>query len=267
MNKWKLAFITGGGSGIGRHFAELLLAQGTSVAIIDRDNSPEARAALTASAAARPGVRCEFFQADVSDAQALLAAIEGAVASLGAPDFAINCAGVQDARPFAELPADDFEKVVRINLMGSRNFAAAVLPHMQGGGQLALVASLAGLVPSYSYAAYNASKFGVVGLAGALRLECVERGIDVSVICPPEINTPMVVEERKTISPVGAKLKDTAGTLELEPACAYMMKQLQRRQYMIIPGFRARRVAAVARWFPNLMRWFSERIVRSAAVA
>jgi len=60
---------------------------------------------------------------------------------------------------------------VDINLKGSRNFAAAVLPHMASGSRLVLLASLAGLVGNYAYAAYNASKFGVVGLASALRIE------------------------------------------------------------------------------------------------
>ena len=59
----------------------------------------------------------------------------------------------------------------------------------------------------------------------------------------------------------GAKLKDAAGTLELGPACDYMMEQLQRRKFMIVPGFKARAVARIARWFPNLMRAFSERTV------
>ena len=117
------------------------------------------------------------------------------------------------------------------------------------------------MVTSYSYSAYNASKHGVVGLAGALRLDYIERGIEVSVICPPEINTPMVVEERKTLPAAGAKLKDAAGSLELAPACEYMMTQLKQRRFMIVPGFRARAVSAVARWFPNLMRKFSEHTV------
>ena len=261
MSSWKLAFITGGGSGIGRHMAELLMAEGTSVAVFDRSNSPEAVEHLEAVAAKYPGVRCEFFVADVTDDGGLINAVELAVESMGKPDFALNCAGIQIAKLFYELSREEFESVVSVNLFGSRNFAAATLPHMSNGAQFCLIASLAGLVPSYSYSAYNASKHAVVGLAGALRLDYIERGIEISVICPPEINTPMVVEERKTISAAGAKLKDTAGTLELGPACDYMMKQLKRRKYMIVPGFRARALTVIARWFPGVMRMFSERTV------
>ena len=115
------------------------------------------------------------------------------------------------------------------------------------------------MVSSYSYAAYNASKHGVVGLAGALRLEYIEKGVEVSVICPPEINTPMVVEERKTLTPAGVKLKEAAGTLD--PACDYILAKLKRCHYMIVPGFRARVITVITRWFPGIMRKFSERIV------
>lgn len=267
MKTWNTAFITGGGSGIGRRIAEMLLAEGTSVAVFDRSSSEEARSALQAIAAGVAGTRVEFFQADVTDAGRLAQVVAEAAAAIGPPDFALNCAGIQDAKPFSEQPGEDFERVVNVNLMGSRNFAAAVLPHMQRGAQLALVASLAGLVPSYAYSAYNASKFAVVGLAGALRLDYISQGIEVSVVCPPEVETPMVVEERKSMSAAGKKLKSTAGTLQLQPACDYILAGLKRRRYMIVPGFRARMLTVVQRLFPGTMRWFSERIVVSTVQA
>ncbi len=261
LPQWRTAIVTGGCSGIGRELSRRLLAAGTAVAIVDRDINDDARAAL----ATVGNGRAVFHAADVTDMAALDAAIGAAVADLGAPDLVVNCAGIQNAKSFSALTREEFETVVGVNLFGSRNLAEAVLPHMEHGAQLALVASLAGLLPSHSYAAYNASKYGVVGLAGALRLECVERGIEVSVICPPEVNTPMVVTERKTLPPVAARLKDTAGTLEVGPCCEYILEQLRRRRVLIIPGRRARWVARVARWFPGLLRRVSERIVRAAS--
>ncbi|MEM1110850.1 MAG: SDR family NAD(P)-dependent oxidoreductase [Pseudomonadota bacterium] len=257
---WRVAFITGGGSGIGRRIAEMLLAEGCKVAVFDRSGADAARPSLELLAK-RHHTDIGIWRADVCDSGQLAEAIAEASARLGPPDLALNCAGIQDAQPFLAQSAEAFERVVSVNLLGSRNFAAAALPHMERGSQLALMASLAGLVPSYSYSAYNASKFGVVGLAGALRLDCVERGISVNTICPPEVETPMVVEERKTMSITGARLKGTAGTLQLEPACRSIVNQLKRNRSMVIPGVRARGVALVARWFPGLMRWTSERIV------
>ncbi len=100
-------------------------------------------------------------------------------------------------------------------------------------------------------------------MAGALRLEYIAKGIEVSAVCPPEVITPMVLEERKTMTAVGAKLKSTAGSLELQPACDAIMKQLKARRFLVIPGVRARLVAITARLFPGVLRWFSERIVLS----
>lgn len=259
MPHWQTAYITGGGSGIGAQLATRLLASGTTVAIFDRAGGQSVRQGL--QRAGSGAGRHFLYQADVSDSAGLEAAVANALADAGPPDLAVNCAGVQVARPFATISSEDYERVIRVNLLGSRNFAAAVLPHMGRGSQLALVASLAGLVPTYGYTAYNASKYGVVGLAGALQLEYHGNGIQVSVICPPEVNTPMVAEERRTMSEAARRLKATAGTLEVGPACDMILAGLQRRKFMVIPGRRARAVATCARLLPGAMRWFSQRVV------
>jgi NAD(P)-dependent dehydrogenase (short-subunit alcohol dehydrogenase family) len=261
MSNWQTAFITGGASGIGRRIAGMLLARGCSVAVFDRSESDEARFELEQIAGRSAGCRVLFLQADVCDAERLVEVADAAVTDLGAPDLALNCAGIQDAQPFGEQTGEEFARVVAVNLLGSRNFAASVLPHMARGSQLAFIASLAGLVPSYNYSAYNASKFGVVGLAGALRLDCISRGIEVSVVCPPEVETPMVVEERKTMSSTGARLKSAAGTLQLQPACEQILAGLGRRRYLVIPGRRARLLALLTRLAPGVLRVFSERII------
>lgn len=262
--RWSTAIITGGGSGIGMNVAETLLGEGSAVGIIDRDIHPDNREQLQRMAQAYGG-RVSFRQVDVTDTEALDSAVASLCEENGSPDLALNCAGIQNAKPFSTLSADEFERVVRVNLMGSRNFAAAALPYMQPGSQLSLMASLAGLVPSHSYAAYNASKYGVVGLAGALRLEYIAAGIEISAVCPPEVDTPMVVEERKTLPEVAGKLKDAAGSLSVDKAGQLILKQLEQRKVTVIPGIRARGVAMIARLFPGLMRRFSERIVIATA--
>ncbi len=156
------------------------------------------------------------------------------------------------------------QRDVEVNLIGSRNFSAAVLPLMTPGAQLALIASLAGLVPNYGYAAYSASKFGVVGLAGCLRLEYRPKGIDVCVVCPPEVETPMVTEERRSGDAVGLELKKFSGTLGLEEACEQILSGLAARRWMAVPGRRARLTRRLAQLAPALMRRTSDRMVRRA---
>ena len=243
------AFVTGCGSGIGLALAETLARREARIAAFDLTFSDAARARLRKVC---PGAL--FFEVDVRDAAGVDAAVRKAVERIGAPDVAINSAGVQVARPFLDISSERYDFVVDINLKGSRNFAAAVLPHMGRGSRLALVASIAGVVSNYGYAAYSSSKFGVVGLSSALRIECRTRGICVSVICPPEVETPMVEEERRTAPAVTMQTKQFAGTVTLEDLCAQVMRGMERGEFMIVPGsWRARFTVFLGRTFPRLM--------------
>lgn len=259
----KVAFITGGGSGLGRQFARLLLGEGASVALLDLHVSDEVMTEMQALAG--PGQQVRAYTLNVTDAKATEAAVTQAVADLGAPDLAINSAGVAISRPFRDLEQADFERVVSINLFGSRNFAAAMLPKMAKGGRLALVASMAGKVGTYGYGAYAASKFGVVGLAEVLRMEEMLNGIDISVICPGEVNTPLVAAEAIDIHPIARAVKDLGGTIEPEEACDQIMAQLARGKFVIIPGRDARRTAWLARFLPGvLQRTIDKTVLRTA---
>ena len=254
---WNTVYISGGGSGIGLFLARVFAARGNAVALFDLRISQEIRAEFGGTHADA----CAIEELDILDGLLLEHAVTAAVDKLGPPDLAINCAGIQTAKPFLALSADEFSRVININLVGSRNFAAAVLPHMERGSRLAFVASLAGLVSNYTYSAYNASKFGVVGLAGALRLDCLPRGVAVSVICPPEVKTPMVEEELKTMDPITGELKQVAGTLELGQACAEILTGLEKGKFCVIPGFRARLVWRLNRWFPALLMRMTDNII------
>jgi len=257
-SKWNSIYISGGGSGIGLYLAKKFAADGAKISIFDLRISEEVRGELTQLAGAEA---VAFHELDICDSLAVSEAAEQAAANIGAPDLAINCAGIQISKPFLELSAEEFSRVININLIGSRNFAAAVLPHMGSGSRLAFVASLAGLISNYTYAAYNASKFGVVGLAGAVRMDSIARGIEVSVICPPEVMTPMVEEELKTMDPITYELKQVAGTLDLDTACNEIFAGLEKGDFYIIPGFRARMIWRLTRWFPGLLRAKTDKII------
>ncbi len=259
----RCVFISGGGSGIGREFAIRLAQEGAHVAIFNRKLAPQVIEEMR-NAAQRPDQRFESYSADVSNDAAIQAAINQAVQTLGPPDLAINSAGIQIAAPFEALTSAQFNQVIHVNLIGSRNFAAACLPHLRPGAHLVLVASLAGLVGNFAYAAYCASKFGTVGLAQVLRLELKLKGIDVSVCCPGEIDTPLVVEERKTLHPVSAALKDFAGTMDVQPACAGMLKGIARRDFEIIPGFMPWLTAFLGRHVRGIASWVSDGIAAKA---
>ena len=261
---WNTFHVTGGGSGIGRHLAGMLAGRGAAVAVFDRNIPADATAEIEAarSDVDRPVHTAEV---DVCDAEALAGAVAEAVGVIGPPRLAINSAGVSINDRFAEARREDFERTVAVNLFGSRNFAAAVLPHMGTGSRLGLIASLAGITGGYTYAGYAASKAGVIGLARVLRLEYAPEGIGVSVICPPEIMTPMVRQYDTTMHPATRALKDVAGTLPLDEACREMLEKLGRDQFTIIPGTKARRAALMTRLLPERVSTaVADRIVAKA---
>ena len=271
MSQWthgtpRVAFISGAGSGIGLQIAKALVGEGTSVALFDLRVDENVLAELR-GLCRQPQQKVEAFIVDITRAAEVDAAVDAAATQLGAPDFAFNSAGILRTALFTELPAETFELVVRINLIGSRNFAAGVLRYMQRGSHLVLVASLSGVIGGYTQAAYCASKFGVVGLAEVLRLEQKPRGIDVSVVCPGEIATPLLSYERQHGSKVTEALNATAGVLTVEEAVAGILAGLRKREFMITPGLRARLLRGMARKTSALLRWITDQTLAKALQA
>ena len=238
--RWKhgaprVVFITGGSSGIGRDMARRLAAEGADIALFNRSAAEDVLAELRA-AARQPAQRFACYRADVAQAGSIEVAVHQAVAELGAPDLAINSAGVIHARPLEEASAQDFDRVIDINLKGSRNFAAAVLPHLRPGSHLVFVASLAALTGNFAYTAYCASKFGVRGLA----------------------------EEKRDQHPVSAALKAFAGSARLDDAVPVLLSGIARRRFEIVDGPRPALTAFLSRHAPRLSRRIGDRIAARA---
>ncbi len=263
MTNWKyrvprVAYLSGGGSGIGLGFAQALIAHGTSVAIFDLQIPGQVLVHLQKSCSA-PGQSVGFYQTDITDPTLVDRAMADAHTQQGPADLAFNCAGLMRNALFTELPYETFQQVINVNLLGSRNFAASALKHLSPQGHLVFMASLAGIVGSYTQSAYAASKFGVVGLAEVLRAEQKLSGIDVSVVCPGEIQTPLLDYERQHGSQVTRSLNAVAGVLTVDQAVAGILRGIQRRQFMITPGCKARLIRALARKCTSLQRWIVDR--------
>jgi len=183
------AFVTGGGSGIGRAIAQALAAHGAPVAVMDL--LPEGGKDAVAAIAAKGG-RATFVQGDVGRWDELDRAVAAAVRELGPLGTMVNAAGVLDGyAPADEIGAALWERVIGINLTGTfygcKRALAEMLP--VGRGRIINIASVAGLVGSGGGAAYTASKHGVVGLTRQLAITYAARGITVNAICPGAIQT------------------------------------------------------------------------------
>jgi NAD(P)-dependent dehydrogenase (short-subunit alcohol dehydrogenase family) len=167
----RTVFITGAARGIGAATAQRLHARGDNVALVGLE--PERLEAL----ADRLGDRAAFFEADVTDREALDAAVEGTVERFGAIDVAIANAGIHTTGSLLGADADRIERTLDVNLFGVLRTDLAVLPQIvQRKGYLLNVASLAAASHAPLMGPYTASKAGVEALTDALRVELSTTG-------------------------------------------------------------------------------------------
>ncbi|QEC47236.1 glucose 1-dehydrogenase [Baekduia soli] len=180
--------ITGAGSGIGRGLAEAFIAAGAQVAILEADAAAAEQAAeeLGASAVAYGGV-------DVTDPEAVEAAVGAAHERFGQLDFLVNNAGIRHEAPFLEHELEPWKRTLDVNLTGVYIVGQAVARRMvDRPGRILNIASIAGLLALRNRAAYIASKAGVIGLTKAMAFELGEQGICVNAIGPGVIETPLI---------------------------------------------------------------------------
>ncbi|NHA01835.1 SDR family oxidoreductase [Nocardioides sp. W3-2-3] len=175
--------ITGGARGIGRASAEAFLARGARVSIGDLD--------LAAAMATGAETGAAAFQVDVADRASYDAFVDAAEAEHGPVAVLVNNAGVMPAGAFLDQdPAVD-RLIMDVNVQGVLNGMRRVLPGMveRRRGHVVNIASLAGKFPVPGLAVYNASKFAVVGLTAATRLEMAEHGVTLTAVLPSAVDT------------------------------------------------------------------------------
>ncbi len=195
------AIVTGGGSGLGRATAEALAAKGARVAVIDLN---PAAAEEAARAIGGLGVVC-----DVADEASASAAVAKAEAAHGAARILVNCAGIGTpirivGKDGAPGPLADFEKVIRVNLVGTFNMirlAAAAMARLEPvedeRGVVVSTASVAAYEGQIGQAAYAASKGGVVAMSLPIARELARIGVRVNAIAPGIFMTPMLAGLRE----------------------------------------------------------------------
>ncbi|MFK0041290.1 SDR family NAD(P)-dependent oxidoreductase [Paenarthrobacter sp. NPDC090517] len=197
----KTALVTGGGSGLGEAISKDLAKNGVNVVVVDVNLDAATRVAEQITA---DGGQAVPFQGNTAVAEDSKKAVDFAVESYGALNYAVNNAGIGGASaPVGEIDIEDWDKVIAINLSGvlygMRYQIPAILAAGASEGAIVNMASIHGAVAAPGNAAYTAAKHGVVGMTKNAAAEYGAQGLRVNAIGPGYIDTPLLAAAPKEV--------------------------------------------------------------------
>jgi short-subunit dehydrogenase len=256
----KIALVTGAASGLGRGIALAFAGAGCDLVLVDLN---QAGLEETASLVEGIGRKCLIRQVDVS-ARTEMEKLAGEVLSeWGQVDVLVNNAGVGVGGELVNIPIEDIEWIMGINLMGEIYGTRFFLPQMieRGEGHVVNIGSLSSLVVLPFHIAYTTAKFGVAGFSEALWVECHRRGVGVTLVCPGAISTNIVTNTRAHASN-GRQREATERFerilqergLDPEEAGRLVLKAVARDRFLLLIGREAYLLYYLRRLFPNFIR-------------
>jgi 3-dehydrosphinganine reductase len=254
--KGKRILITGGSRGIGLAVATLLASKGADITILARDkNRIEQALTEIRNSASSSSQRIAGISVDVTDDHFVAEKLNAYLLENGAPDIVINSAGFAHPGKIEDLPVDIFKKTMDVNYFGTINTIKALLPSMleRGTGIIVNISSVGGFVGIYGYTAYSGSKYAVTGFSDALRNEMKPRGIQVSIVFPPDTDTEQLAYESQFKPEVTRKIAGVAGLATPNKVAAGIVEGIEKHRYVITPGFEPR----VIYWLSHLFGKFT----------
>ena len=257
----QIIIVTGGSMGIGLATAEALARNGANLCLIARRPDPLARAQQRVQAAARSSDQfVETIACDVTDEMMLGPLLDDFIVRRGVPDRLINTVGYAYPQRVENLTLGDFRKQMAVNYFGQFIPTQLLLPHWleQGRGHVAFVSSVLGFMSFTGYAAYAPTKYALFGLAESLRNELKPRGIQVSILFPPDTDTPGFEQENRSKPPETARLSEAGKLMTPDQVAQVFVAGLSKGQFEILPG-EARWIRLLSRLSPRFMRWYLDR--------
>lgn len=223
----KKAIITGAGKGIGRSIAEQFAKSGIDVGLISRTQSDVKT--LAESLQNSHHIKTFWATADVGVRSEIEDAITKLTQSLGGVDILINNAGTASFGAVIDMPVEEWEQMIQVNLLGTYYATRAVLPTMiqQNTGNIINISSTAGERGSATTSAYSASKFGVMGFTESLMQEVRKHNIRVIALTPSTVNTELAQR-------VGLKLGDEDHQMQPEDLAELVCSVLALPQRVVV---------------------------------
>ena len=236
----KKVLITGGSSGIGLAMARLLAASGASLVLVAR-NQANLQAALETLEALRvsPSQTFVIVSVDVADFGQVAHHLHTFTQPARLPDFIFNAAGVARPGYAEEIPLDVFKWTMDINYHGTVNVVKHFLDPFiaRGSGAFVNFSSLAGVIGMFGYTAYAGSKFAVRGFSDALRSEMKPKGIQVTIVYPPDTDTPQLEFDNAHKPAITKEITKGGGLLSASQVADTILNGIRKEKFTIIPGF------------------------------
>jgi NAD(P)-dependent dehydrogenase (short-subunit alcohol dehydrogenase family) len=248
-NAEKAALVVGAASGMGRIHARRLASRGLKVAIADRDER-----GLAETNAGHPEmlrVAC-----DVTDLTSVQEMVRRTLLELGGIDRLVHTAGVMPTALLADATPDGVKRVMRVNYEGVVNVVSSVLPSMRaaGRGRIVVYGSVAGYALTPHLGAYCASKAAANAYVEILAEELGGTGIDVHLICPPMVDTPLMKQARETSNPKSIQQATREGMLaDPEKVVDAVDLAVEKGQHFVFPLATAKALHLARRIAPRLL--------------
>jgi 3-dehydrosphinganine reductase len=263
----KLALITGGSSGIGLALAKGIAAQGGSVAILARRQDALDSAVNEISTVKKNKMQKIYsLNADITQMDSLTSALTKFKSEVGIPDIVINSAGVAQPGKFTSQKLEIFHWMMDVNYFGTVNVLKNLVPDMQQrrSGCVVNISSMAGVIGVYGYSAYGASKYAISGFSDVLRSELKPYNVQVSIVFPPDTDTPQLKYESQFKPFITKEVAGSASLMSADAVAKETLYAIARGKYIIIPGSEGKLLYFASHLLGKKMYPVMDMMVRSA---
>lgn len=248
----KVILITGASSGIGHELA-LLLAREKARLILAARNQAALEAVRNECLVYTP--HCEILLMDVTDEDQVIAGAQTALTFFGKIDILVNNAGVTQRSKLIDTSVAAVRQLMEVNFFGAVMLTQALLPHFkaQGGGQIIVISSMAGLMGYPWRSGYNAAKHALQGYFETLQTEQPIPGLYTTIICPGRIHTPITYSAITADgSPYGKMDPTTAKGISVQQCARRILTAIRRKKKVVLIAREERILLWCKRYFPPL---------------
>ncbi|MCU0326098.1 MAG: SDR family NAD(P)-dependent oxidoreductase [Spirosomaceae bacterium] len=257
----KNVVITGGSSGIGLATAKEFARFGANLFILARGEAGLQKAKTELLQQFGTSIKVEIFPVDVSNQSDIQHVIDY-IGTKSGIDVLINNAGLGGHVRFEEVPLERLQNTMNINYWGAVYATKAAWQYLKAsGGNLAFVSSLAGYTGIYGFSNYSPTKFALTGLAEVLRMEGKDHGIGVTVLYPPDTDTPMMSDERRTPIPETVALSNGAKLVSPEVVAQRFISGIQQDRFEVLCNTQSHLVRILRGTIPRVYFWILDQIV------